>query len=205
MTTPTATRPTATRAAAGGSVRRAAARISATATGTGTGTTGDVTTAGTLTVHVPHSTWSYLDRRRSRHDRRPPAPATLAARVHDYIRDTLIPDANEIMSCVCPDAGARFTPAPFLPGDADRRGFAVHGVLTLHAPRTWGEMFVDAAHPQPASDREIARDLDGFAKEVLNEKFGDHLAVLCPGAGVWFASLLDDPPPTSNPTPSRCR
>src|ERR1044071_205243 len=150
MTTPTATdthpitaRPNASKLATRPDARNAAARLGADR----------IAAAGTLTVYVPHSTWSYLTGGH-RDDL-----ASLAARVREHIRCSLVPEANKIMSGMCPDAGTQFTPDPFMPGrDVDRHGFAVHGRLTVYAPRTWGDMFIDADHPRPPSDDEIATD-----------------------------------------------
>src|SRR5262245_18964839 len=89
---------------------------------TGTVATGTVAATGTLTVYVPQSTWSYL----TGDDQGD--PSALAAQVHDYIRCSLVPEANKIMNYMCPDAGTQFTPDPFRPGrDADRHGFSVRG------------------------------------------------------------------------------
>src|SRR5690349_14694514 len=75
-------RPDARKATARPDARNAAARLGADR----------IAAAGTLTVYVPHSTWSYLTGGH-RDDL-----ASLAARVREHIRCSLVPEANKIMS-----------------------------------------------------------------------------------------------------------
>lgn len=108
-----------------------------------------IATYGTLSIQVP-----------------PDGPA-----LHLDDVQTLMAAGTEMMSQVCPGAGVQFM--------ADPTGCDPHtivGILTLHTPRTWGNVGIDAEHPDPMDDDEIRADINGFADEVLTEAWGETLA-----------------------------